>query len=450
MSLGMESMDMFFRWAALLVLFQASCIGARSATLSLGQSLSPGQSLISPGGIFELGFFHPGNSSNTYVGIWYATSPVQTVVWVLNRDNPILNSSSSNAKLMLSGANLQLLNDAREVIWFTNVSSTVSNTTQAMLLDTGNFVVKNDVFTYWQSFDYPTDTLLPGMKFGFDETSGKNITLSSWRNENQPGTGLFSLQMDPNGNGEFVMKDRSETVWRSGPWDGVGFQFIPRRLGSNPLNLNFSFDGKYVLYNFGIDSFITSRIVMTPSGFMELLVWSEGAKCWGSFFTIPSDQCQISGACGGYGICDISSSPVCKCLPGFEPKSNTNWDLRDYSGGCERKRPLHCNSNEGGEDGFLKISNVKWPASYQPWEVGSTEMCRILCLQNCSCNAYAYSSNGRCLLWNEQLLDLEQLGNHSALGHLFLKYPENDTSVLPPTGMSVLPPTGANVLPPTG
>nr|GMD11420.1 receptor-like serine/threonine-protein kinase SD1-7 isoform X1 [Ipomoea batatas] len=412
-------MDMLFLSAVLLVLFQASCIGARSATLSLGQSLSPGQSLISPGGKFVLGFFHPGNSSNAYVGIWYATIPVQTVVWVLNRDNPILNSSG-NATLMLSGANLLLFNDARELIWFTNVSTTISNTTQAMLLDTGNFVVKNDVFTYWQSFDYPTDTLLPGMKFGFDETSGKNITLCSWRNENQPETGLFSLQMDPNGNGEFfIRKNSSQTLWRSGPWDGEGFQFIPRRLGSNTLN--FSFDGKYVLY--GNDS-ITSRIVMTPSGIMEFLVWPESTENWNVFLSIPSYICEHLGLCGDYGICDISSSPVCKCLPGFEPKSNDDWKLADFSAGCERKSPLHCNSNEGGEDGFLKISNVKWPASYQPWEVGSTEMCRILCLQNCSCNAYAYSSNGRCLLWNEQLLDLEQLGNHSALGELFLKYPK--------------------------
>nr|GLL28795.1 putative G-type lectin S-receptor-like serine/threonine-protein kinase At1g61610 [Ipomoea trifida] len=309
-----------------------------------------------------------------------------------------------------------------------------------MLLDTGNFVVKNDVFTYWQSFDYPTDTLLPGMKFGFDETSGKNITLSSWRSKNQPGTGLFSLQMDPNGNGEFFIRENSsETVWRSGPWDGEGFPFIPRRLGYNAFY--FSFDGKYVFNNVGNDS-STSRIVMTPSGFMELLVWRESTKNWIRFFAIPSDGCEMSGFCGDYGICDISSSPVCKCLPGFEPKSNDDWKLADFSAGCERKSPLHCNSNEGGEDGFLKISNVKWPASYQPWEVGSTEMCRILCLQNCSCNAYAYSSNGRCLLWNEQLLDLEQLGNHSSLGDLFLKYPKNDTGVLPPTAARVLPPTG--------
>nr|GMD05209.1 receptor-like serine/threonine-protein kinase SD1-7 isoform X1 [Ipomoea batatas] len=403
-----------------MLLFEVTCTGESSATLSLGQSLSPGQSLISPGGKFELGFFSPGNSSNAYVGIWYANISVQTVVWVLNRDNPILNSSS-NATLVLSGANLQLYNDARELIWFTNVSSTVSNTTQAMLLDTGNFVVKNDVFTYWQSFDYPTNTLLPGMKFGFDETNGKNITLSSWRSKNQPGTGLFSLLMDPSGNGEFfIRKNSSQTFWRSGPWDGEGFLFIPRGLGSNTLN--FSYDGKYVLFNAGNDSII-SRIVMTPSGIMELLVWSESTKNWVFFLSIPSDTCEQSGVCGHYGICDISSSPICKCLPYFEPKSNKYWDLGDFSGGCERKRPLHCNSNEGGEDGFLIMRNVKWPASSQPLELGSTEMCKILCSYNCSCNAFAYSSSGRCLFWNEQLFDLEQLGNHSAQGDLFLKYP---------------------------
>ncbi|MCD7459421.1 hypothetical protein HAX54_040878 [Datura stramonium] len=37
--------------------------------------------ITSPGGIFEMGFFSPGNSENRYVGMWYKNISVRTVVW---------------------------------------------------------------------------------------------------------------------------------------------------------------------------------------------------------------------------------------------------------------------------------------------------------------------------------------------------------------------------------
>lgn len=43
------------------------CDGAN--TISANQSLSGDQTIESPGGVFVLGFFKPGNSSNNYIGI---------------------------------------------------------------------------------------------------------------------------------------------------------------------------------------------------------------------------------------------------------------------------------------------------------------------------------------------------------------------------------------------
>ncbi|PRQ28629.1 putative non-specific serine/threonine protein kinase [Rosa chinensis] len=56
-------------------------------------------------------------------------------------------------------------------MWYTNVSQLVQNssTLSAQLLDTGNLVLFQDDKTrifIWQSFDYLTDTLIPGMKVG--------------------------------------------------------------------------------------------------------------------------------------------------------------------------------------------------------------------------------------------------------------------------------------------
>lgn len=52
-----------------------------------------------PSGIFEMGFFSPGNSKNRYVGIWYKNVSDRTVVWIANRE-ALLRSGSGVLKIM--------------------------------------------------------------------------------------------------------------------------------------------------------------------------------------------------------------------------------------------------------------------------------------------------------------------------------------------------------------
>jgi hypothetical protein len=47
--------------------------------------------LVFSGGIFELGFFT--SSHKRFFGIWYKQDQ-QTVVWVANRDSPVVNGST--------------------------------------------------------------------------------------------------------------------------------------------------------------------------------------------------------------------------------------------------------------------------------------------------------------------------------------------------------------------
>ena len=62
------------------------------------QSLFGDQTIVSPGGMFELGFFKPGQLSNYYIGIWYSKQVVseRTVVWAANREIPVKGSSSKS------------------------------------------------------------------------------------------------------------------------------------------------------------------------------------------------------------------------------------------------------------------------------------------------------------------------------------------------------------------
>lgn len=63
---------------------------------------------------------------------------------------------------------------------------------EAQLLDSGNLVLKDQnngtsrESYQWQSFDHPSDTLLPGMKLGWDLNSGQERYLTSWRTTKDP------------------------------------------------------------------------------------------------------------------------------------------------------------------------------------------------------------------------------------------------------------------------
>ncbi|KAL2504342.1 Receptor-like serine/threonine-protein kinase SD1-8 [Abeliophyllum distichum] len=122
--------------------------------------------------------------------------------------------------------NLVLFDEGRKSVWSTNHSR--AENTVAELLETGNFVLRQendpDPENYlWQSFDYPTDTLLPGMKLGWDLKTGLNRYLTSWKNGDDPGTGDFSFKFDINGYPECFLTKKHVIVYRSGPWNGLRF-----------------------------------------------------------------------------------------------------------------------------------------------------------------------------------------------------------------------------------
>lgn len=109
--------------------------------------------------------------------------------------------------------------------WFgsqTNVSIETNNSI-AKLLDLGNLVLNNGPSNrvIWQSFDYPTDTWLPGMKLGINQKTGLNWTITSWKSSDNPARGDYSLGFDPRGSAQFFFYKGSAPYHRSGPWNGV-------------------------------------------------------------------------------------------------------------------------------------------------------------------------------------------------------------------------------------
>ncbi|KAL1135233.1 hypothetical protein V6Z11_A12G160500 [Gossypium hirsutum] len=230
------------------------------------------------------------------------------------------------------------------------VFSISSNFVVAVLEDGGNLVLKDGPKSstpLWQSLDHPTHTWLPGY----------------------PAPGLFSLELDPIGTNQyFILWNRSEYV-------------VPE------MRLN-------EIYNYS---------------YIKQLSWSKSSQQWSLIWPEPRQQCEVCVFCGAFGNRNEKALPFCNCLTGFEPKSESDWSLSDFSKGCKRKTQIQCEDptlanvdpNRKSRK-FLEMPNIKLPQHEQSMTVESISECESICLKNYSCNAYTYgrsgySSNGRAI-----------------------------------------------------
>ncbi|TKY49021.1 G-type lectin S-receptor serine/threonine-protein kinase [Spatholobus suberectus] len=380
-------------------------------TINTVQPINDGQTIVSAGETFVLGFFSPGNSKNRYVGIWYNKIPTQKVVWVANRDNP-LTDSSGILKLNENGV-LVLLSHNKTVVWSSNTTRSAQYPV-AMLLDSGNFIVKdgnnnNDAKDLlWQSFDYPVDTILPGQKFGRNLITGFNRYMSSWNSSDDPSKGEYSYQIDISGYPQFVLREGSEKRYRFGSWNGLQFSGAPQLKQNGVVRFNFTSNGEELYFTFElVNNSAIQMMVLTTDGYIKGIYWNNEGNDWSLYAQIPVDDCDHYDKCGAYASCDINKIPPCNCLDGFVPKTA---DIYSGYNGCVRRTSLSCH-----EDGFLKLSGLKLPDTEKTWfhRNISLEDCRILCLNNCSCTAYAALDVSKgasgCLLWFNDLIDIREL-----------------------------------------
>ncbi|KDO74290.1 hypothetical protein CISIN_1g0453152mg, partial [Citrus sinensis] len=188
-----------------------------------------GEKLVSSSQRFELGFFSPRNSKNRYLGVWYKKIP-DTVVWVANRNSPIFNPNT--ALTFSNNGNLVLLSQRNGIIWSSNMSRKAENPI-AQLLDTGNLVIRDNSSGHttesylWQSFDYPTDSLLEGMKLGWDLKNGLERYLSSWESTDDPSPGNFTFRLVIQVIPKLCAYNGSVEYTCTGPWNGVAFGAAP-------------------------------------------------------------------------------------------------------------------------------------------------------------------------------------------------------------------------------
>ncbi|KAI4331073.1 hypothetical protein MLD38_029296 [Melastoma candidum] len=409
-----------------ILCFRLSPSASATDTISSNQTLSGDQTLLSSGENFVLGYFRPGNSSYYYIGIWYQQISSKTIVWVANRDNPVVDKNATRLRIL--DGNLVLTNDSKSPAWSTNLTGS-SGEVVAVLGDDGNLIIKSGSNSssaeapLWQSFDYPAHTWLPGAKLGINKRTNKTTLLTSWKNSDDPAVGLFSLQLQPSSE-YFIFWNMSDDYWTSGTWDNQSkiFSLVPE------MRLNYIYDFSYVdnenesyfTYSVYKSANTVSRFVMDLSGQIKQLSWLPTQQ-WNLFWSQPRQQCEVYRLCGPYGVCSESTDNFCSCLHGFSIASPNDWNLSDWSAGCARKTGLNCGVNattNKDKDRFFPMSSVKLPDSQQSKSVGSSSECENYCSSNCSCTGYTFQ-DGSCLTWGGDLFNLWQLSTSDQSGKNF-------------------------------
>ncbi|KAF4357014.1 hypothetical protein F8388_001096 [Cannabis sativa] len=335
--------------------------------------------LVSKEGMFGLGFFTPtaSSSKNRYLRIWYNNiTGNQTVVWVANRCELIKDSTGSlsiNDKgnlLLFSGQS-----NNRVLVWSTN-SSKQAQEPLVQLLNNGNLVLRdekdaNTTKYLWESFDYPTDTMLPGIKLGWDLRRGLNRRLSSWKSSDDPCHGDYTYGIElgePNNTfPQLIIRNDSSILYREGPWRGVSFSgpanFVKVAWQMSDYIFVENDDEIYFTYNTQIKSLI-SRIFLSQA--IDYMKRTEAQEVWESYYKIPLDLCDNYGTCKANAKCImVDNKPVFQYLEDPE------------------KDVFNLTSE-------LKVSETKYAWANKSMNLGE---CNAKCLSNCSCTAYGYNSN---------------------------------------------------------
>ncbi|KAK3142901.1 hypothetical protein QOZ80_4BG0353780 [Eleusine coracana subsp. coracana] len=408
----------------LLFSLHTHAYSAATDKLFSGQALARDESLVSSNGKFALGFFQTGSkfSNNTvhlYLGIWFNKIPKRTPVWTANGANPISNLVSPKLVIASDGNLVIFAQDT--IVWSAPANITVSNTV-VVLSDIGNLVLRsssNSSDIFWQSFDYPTDTLLPGAKLGQNKVTGVVRRIVSRKNSVDQAPGIYSNELGLDGMMRLSWKLSTE-YWNSGKWNGRFFDSLPFMSPSNipgttqkPDFVNHTLINNTQEIYFTdtlLDESMILHVLLSASGQWKVRIWDTQRQDWLTPTNEPENQCDVYAVCGAFTICSYNTTPFCYCMKGFSIRSAEDWDLEDRTGGCIRNIPLDCRGSDRHgtytTDKFYSMPFIKLHQNGIGIPNATTaQACAQVCLSDCSCTAYSYNK-GVCFIWHDELINI--------------------------------------------
>ncbi|KAM3326466.1 hypothetical protein P3S67_001592 [Capsicum chacoense] len=331
---------------------------------------------------FAFGFYNL-STGLFLVGIWFDKIPEKTIVWSANRDHPVRVGSKVN--LTQSGRLVLTEPDGREFVLYNG-----TGTSYASMQDDGNFVLRNSSSgVLWGSFDFPTDTILPGqvLVMGQKLFSSANGTVDY-------STGKYRLEMQTDGN-VVLSAYRTADV---GYWNSITISNSNVRLVfENTTDTLFIMNGSSIISNMTATNFPASvrdyyhRAIITDKGDFQQQFHSKiNGSSWDVAWQAIKQPCIVNNICGVYGFCESPDNKEinCSCLPGYSPMDQYN-----PSKGCYPSVVKDfCDPNTSLSDIYVqRISNADFHnreyAELERVFQANEERCMQEVLNDCLCEA---------------------------------------------------------------
>ncbi|KAJ0789605.1 putative protein kinase RLK-Pelle-SD-2b family [Helianthus annuus] len=426
-------MPSFFFLLHFLVILSTLTFKCSSSSSSPSNSLSKGSSistdhktdhLISPNHLFTAGFYKVG--INAYIfSIWF-TQPL-TVVWMANRDVPV-NGKHSKLTLYKDG-NLVLKDTDGSVVWST-ATQTTNGSLVLQLEDTGNLVlyqVNGHPYILWQSFDYPTDTLLP------DQLFSRNSQLVSSRSRMNFSSGYFKLYFENNNVLSLLYNGPEITsVYWPEPylktWEAGRSTYNNSRVAKLDSNGEFNSSDEFGFFVSDFGKRGRQRIMKVDSdGNIRVysLIDQKDEKKWVVQWQAFSTPCKIHGVCGPNSLCTYSQQTgrTCTCVHGYKMKNPNDW-----SHGCE---PVFKPCQQGEEQDYVVLPHAEYYGyDFNYLENSTLEACKQVCMNDCKCKGFQYKFDKS--YYNCYLKNLLYNGYQSGFENsMYIKLPKRLLSSFP-------------------
>ncbi|KAI9200325.1 hypothetical protein LWI28_006046 [Acer negundo] len=298
-----------------------------------------------------------------------------------------VNGKGSKLSLLKNG-DLSLTDATGIHIWNSKTFSGNSQPTQLVLSDTGNLVLctlENVPRLLWQSFDSPTDTLLPEQPFANSSTQ-----LVSSRSQGNCSSGFYKFYFDD---------DNVLRLLYTGPlissvywlllWKGIHLWDLGRTTYNNSRKAVFDTSGFFKSsdnYTFKPSDFGTGprrRLTLDYDGNLRMYSLVESTGKWDVSWQLQSNPCRIHGVCGPNSLCTyhLYNGRTCSCLPGFKNKNHTDWSY-----GCELESKINCNRTRVGFHRIPHADFYGYDIRYVP--NSSLSQCQKECMKLCNCKGF--------------------------------------------------------------
>jgi Protein kinase domain/D-mannose binding lectin len=362
--------------------------------------------LISNSSNFEFGFITYASTDTTSYLLAVVHKPSLTMVWTVNQGSPINYSDD----FVFDETGNAYLKSGNSTIWSTQTSG--KGAVSMQLLDSGNLVIigSDPSSPLWQSFLYPTDTLLPGQNFTegtklVSQPNNQNFTYSlSIRSgdmmlyanfkEVQP---YWSMQQDNRKIVNAVTGDLHSATLVNNSWNfyDKGGSLLWRLLLGGETDANTTWTA--VLGSDGVLSF----------NYLQSSIVGGGS----STIKVPENSCDTPDPCNPYFIC--SGDRKCQCPVVLASYANCNPGITSCDSSSSKTSFLLAKLNDGV--GYFATKFVT------PSAKTNLTGCKDACMGNCSCLAIFYDGgSGHCFVFS-QIGSLQQLSGNSGNYTSFIK-----------------------------